>query len=224
MTILRHSFSSLAQFDDCPKKFWHLRIAKDVKDTPFDASSEGNRVHEAFEKRIRDKVPLPENLIKHEPKVLALELSGGTITAEEEFAFTKDFKPTGWWADDVWLRIKNDVTVVGSRIAAVFDWKTGKRRPKPFQLELGALPIFLRHPHIEKVNAAFIWLQQNTTDKEEYTRDDADKIIDKVKEKAERIEVALKEEVWQAKPGPLCKFCPARNICSYAPPEAKRYS
>lgn len=222
MAVLRHSFSAFEQFDSCPKKYWHLRIKKDVKETPFEADSEGNRVHEALEKRLRDKVPLPTNLAKHENKCQVIELAGGDLFAEREFALTKDFKPTGWWDDDVWLRVKNDVTIIGSRVAAIFDWKTGKRRPKPFQLELGALPVLLQNPVIEKVKAAFVWLQQGTTDSETITRDDIDPIMVKIIGKAQRMEEAVKEDVWQAKPGPLCKFCPARHICSYAPPDARR--
>lgn len=224
MPKLAHSFSAFEQFDNCPYAYYRQRIKKDVKFVESEESREGNRVHKAFEDRLEKKVPLPQNLAKHENICAAFEKTGGTVIAEKEYAITEDFKPTGWWSENVWLRVKNDVTILGKKVALTFDWKTGKRRPKPFQLALGALVVMQDRPEIEKVQSAFVWLRDGgAIDKESYIRqDDLDNIKIKTLEKAHRIEQALQEDVWQPKPGPLCDWCPVRHSCSFATERAKR--
>lgn len=220
---LKHSFSAFEMFDQCPKKYWHLRVAKDYVDPGREASKDGERVHKYFEDRINDGIPLPPAYAKHEPKCEALLSAPGSIVAEQELALTKNFVPTGWWDNDVWLRVKADVTIVNGSKGLVLDWKTGKRRPKPFQLRLGAFALMSYNPLVTKVNAMFAWLREDTSDAETYTREaDFDAIKQEVELKAARIAVAAEESVWQAKPGPLCAYCPAKQGCSYADERYKR--
>ena len=39
------SYSSLKTFQQCPKKYYHLKVAKDVKEAPSDAIAFGNKIH-----------------------------------------------------------------------------------------------------------------------------------------------------------------------------------
>ena len=52
------SYSSVNTFKQCPKKYYHLKVAKDVKDRGNAATAYGSRVHSAAEKYIRDGKPL----------------------------------------------------------------------------------------------------------------------------------------------------------------------
>ena len=51
-----YSYSSIKTYKNCPKKFLHLQVKKDVKDKPFDASDYGSRAHKRVEEYIL-KVP-----------------------------------------------------------------------------------------------------------------------------------------------------------------------
>ena len=53
------SFSSLKTFQQCPKKYYHLKVAKDVKDTTGEAALYGTEMHLAAEEYIRDGKDLP---------------------------------------------------------------------------------------------------------------------------------------------------------------------
>lgn len=53
------SYSSITLFDQCPKKYYHLRVAKDIKEPESDAMMYGKDLHSAAEHYIRDDKPLP---------------------------------------------------------------------------------------------------------------------------------------------------------------------
>ena len=54
------SYSSITLFEQCPKKYYHLRIAKDIKEPESDAMNYGKDLHLAAEEHIQDGKPLPE--------------------------------------------------------------------------------------------------------------------------------------------------------------------
>jgi dipeptidyl aminopeptidase/acylaminoacyl peptidase len=52
------SFSSLKTFSTCPKKFYHIRVAKDIKEPEGEQAMYGKIVHEAAERYVRDGTPI----------------------------------------------------------------------------------------------------------------------------------------------------------------------
>lgn len=55
------SYSAATTFEKCPKQYFHLYVAKDVKtDNNSPVLLYGNEVHKAAELYVRDNVPLPE--------------------------------------------------------------------------------------------------------------------------------------------------------------------
>lgn len=212
---LAHSFSSLELYGGCPKRFHHLKIAKDIVEEDGEASTEGTRTHKSFEDRLKDGVALPPHLIKHEDKCAAILNSGFDVKPEEELAITKELEPCEWWHPDVLLRVKADVGLYRGTTAGLMDWKTGKRRPKVFQLELGALSQFIHYPKIKSTGAAFLWLKDDATDTFTFTREkDFDRILTKFKKKVDEVEESVADGVWPAKPGYHCNWCGAKDICT----------
>ena len=53
------SYSSITLFDQCPKKYYHLRVVKDIKEPESEAMNYGKDLHLAAEEHIRDGKPLP---------------------------------------------------------------------------------------------------------------------------------------------------------------------
>ena len=66
------SYSSLKTFEQCPKKYFHLKVIKDVKDEGSEATVYGQEVHTAAEEYIRDGVPVPAKFKFVEPTLEAL--------------------------------------------------------------------------------------------------------------------------------------------------------
>ena len=53
------SYSSIKTFQQCPKKYYHLKVAKDVKDEGSEATIYGQELHKAAEDFIKQGIPLP---------------------------------------------------------------------------------------------------------------------------------------------------------------------
>jgi len=215
---LSHSYSSIKQYENCPKRYYHQRIARDVKDQPGEASVYGERIHKHLEDRIKDKVALPTEVKQVEPLVQSLEqlAHDGDLFAEIEMTLTRDLTPTTWWASDAWMRSKLDVFISKKGRSVVADWKTGKRRPDFMQLELFALQVFAHYPEVKSVTSSFIWIKDMAMDRELYTRDDAPRLWDKMLARTTRIEQSLDADNWPAKPSGLCGWCPCKNFCEFA--------
>jgi hypothetical protein len=217
---LAHSYSAIKQFEDCPQRYYRQRILKDVVDKGGVASIYGDRIHKHIEARLRDKTPLPEEAAKFEPICHSLEQSAGNDSEfyiEKELVLNDKLEPTGWWDADVWLRSKLDILVVRGDKAIVIDWKTGKRRPDPFQMELFAVQVFRHFPQVNTVTTILVWLKDMAKDVEIYSREkDANRIWASILGKIRRIHDAADADVWPAKPSGLCDYCPAKTSCAWA--------
>ena len=203
-------------YENCPRRYYYQRITKEVKGTGSDATIYGERVHEALEHRLEDKVELPAESSKYESLCKSIEGIGGTLHIEQKFTLTENLTPTGWWEKDAWLRSILDVLIIIGDKAIVMDWKTGKRRPDFTQLELFALQVFQHFPSINSVKSSFVWLKDMAIDTENYKRDSQDDLWVKLLTRIERINESLLHNVWTPKPSGLCKFCPAKNICEFS--------
>ena len=221
MTKLAHSYTAIKQYNSCPKRYYHQRITKEVKDQPGAATVYGERVH----KQLEDYLKAPANALPAESVALkplcdmfTEQVQGsGQILVEQEYTLNSNLEPTSWFAPDAWLRFKLDVLVVrDNNTAIVADWKTGKRRPDFDQLEMFALAVFKFWPKVTKVSSLFIWTKENAIDKEIYRREHEDAMWTKLMTNIHRIEKSLETDNWPAKPSGLCKFCPCKGFCEFA--------
>ena len=216
--MLTHSFSSIKMYENCPKRYYHQRIRKEVQDKGSDATIYGERIHEALEHRLESKVNLPKESEGYEVLCRGIEKTarGGTLLVEQKLTLSEDLTPTGWWDGDAWVRSILDVLVLHNDTAVVMDWKTGKRRPDFTQLELFALQVFSHFPDIDKVKSSFLWLKDMQMDSKIYYRDELGSMWGKLLQRISRIEQSLAHDKWPPKPSGLCNYCPAKNICVYA--------
>lgn len=214
---LVHSHSAIKLYEDCPQKYYRLRIAKDIKDSQTELSLHGDRVHKSLEERIKSKKPLSSEVASLEPVVKALEKSPKKKTPEYKIALDNTLKPTTFFSPTVWIRGKIDVLALGDTDATILDWKTGKRKYMTFdQLELNSLMVFSSFPKIESIKAAYVWAGINKSDAKEYFRVDMNKMWGGYIARIRKIYHSYENNNWPAKPSFMCKFCPARETCDYA--------
>lgn len=218
---LTHSHSALVLFDNCPKRYYHQRVTKEVKDQGSIHSDYGERVHRALELYMRDATPMPEEMIKFERfanAILANLTPDSKLYVEQEITINKKLKPTGWFDDDAWVRAKLDVLVIHKASALVLDWKTGKRKDDWQQLELCAALVFLLYPEVMTIKTTLMWLIDGVVanNPRTYTRgDDQISLLMKMFARIRRVEASANAGVWPAKPSGLCGYCPAQNICEF---------
>jgi CRISPR/Cas system-associated exonuclease Cas4 (RecB family) len=215
---LAHSFSAIKLYENCPKRYYHQRVTKEVQDTGGEASKYGERIHEFLEQRLVNNTPLPVEAEKYEVICKTVEnmARGGELHAERQLTLTENLTPTSWFAGDAWLRSILDVLILKGDTAVVVDWKTGKRRPDFTQLEMFALQVWKHFPEVVTIKTSFVWLKDMAMDSEEFSREQSDEMWSNLLSRINRIYQSAEHENWPAKPSGLCRFCPAKDMCDYA--------
>ena len=213
---LTHSFSSIKMYENCPKRYYHQRVTKEVKDLGGEATVYGERIHEALEHRLGSKTKLPDEAKGYEVLCRTIENINGSLYVEQQLCLNEYLTPTGWWDKDAWIRSILDVLIIKDNKAIVMDWKTGKRRPDFTQLELFALQVFKHFEHVEEVTASFLWLKDMSKDNMVYESANANLMWESLLTRIERITDSAVHNKWPPKPSGLCRYCPAKNICEYA--------
>lgn len=212
------SYSLLTSFEQCPKRYFHVRVAKDVPDPPGEAAKWGTEVHKHLELRVTDNTPLPQPLEYLEPmmsKILATPHD--EIHAERQYCFNQDFQEVTWFSKEAWCRSVVDLELRKGDKALILDHKTGKRKPDSDQLRLFAAVVMTADESLNRVTTGFLWLKDNRIDKETYTRDDVAGIWQDYLARVARLEAAFESNKWVPKPSGLCKaWCPVgKKRCQY---------
>lgn len=205
------SFTFLSNFDNCPRKAWHLYVAKDLPKTPTTPEQQhGQDVHKAFECRLRANKPFGTPYAHYEPFAAAAEQYSGKKLVEENLAITASGSPTDFFGKDVWVRGKVDWAVLREDAGVILDWKTGKPREDAFELELFALMLKCTYPGLKSLTGIYVWLKDNKLGKVHDLSNFA-RTYNDVKLRSKDIEALDPDKEWPAKPNPLCGWCPHKK-------------
>ena len=210
------SYSSLGLFQQCPKKYYHLRVAKDYKEPETDALLYGKRLHEAAELYIGKGTPLPPqfSFIKNMLDLLKTLGEGGEFLCEYRMALTRDLEPCDFFAKDVWWRGVADLVIIKDDKAYLVDYKTGKssRYADTKQLEILALALFKHRPDLKLVKGGLLFLVANDFVKVDYEDSQQAEPWVKWLNETKQLEAAYENEVWNPKPNFSCKqYCVVVN-------------
>lgn len=216
------SYSSIKTFDQCPKKYYHLRVAKDVKDEGGQAALYGTAVHEAAERRVKYNEPLPQRFAFMEPIIGAFTALPGEKLTEVKLGVRKTrdgYEPCDFFDRDVWWRGVVDLLVLDDTRAFLVDYKTGKntRYADMKQLDLMAGALFVHYPHLTKVKSALAFVLAKEFLKKDHLPGDENVhgYLNVFEAELDRLEHAEASGVWNAKSGPLCGFCPVKDCLHY---------
>ena len=94
MSIAPWSFSKIKSFEQCPKKFYHLKIAKDYRESETEAMLYGTAVHLAAEEYIRDGKPLPPEYNYCKDVLDVLNSIEGEKICEMKMGLTENLEPS----------------------------------------------------------------------------------------------------------------------------------
>lgn len=214
--MVQWSFSSLKDFVNCPKQYYHTKIAKDYEKKATEQMLYGTAVHKALEDYVKDKTPLAKNYERFKPQLDALVSIPGFRYCEYEMALTDKREPCAFDSDTRWVRGIVDLLIVDGNDAYIVDYKTGSNRyPDPKQLKLMALMTFAHFPEVSFIKAGLLFVMHNTFITEEYTRQDIDKLWSVFDPDLMRLQVAYENNVWHPKPTPLCGWCPVSSCKFY---------
>lgn len=204
------SFSSIKTYDQCPKKYYHLRVVKDVKE---DDNKEhllyGKQFHEAAEKYIRDGEPLPPQFMFVKGALDNLNKLPGEKLCEFKMGLKEDLSACGFFDPDVWWRGVADLVILNEEAgeARVIDYKTGKstKYADTGQLELMALAVFKHFNTIKKVKAGLLFVIAKELVKDNYHVDNQEKMWVKWLKDYEKLKASYANDVWNPRPSGLCR-------------------
>lgn len=200
----------MSLFQQCPKKYYHLRVVKDIVEPTSEQMNYGLMVHKAAEEYVRDGTPIPPQFGYMQNALDKLKSMQGTIHCEYKLGLTRDLEPCGFNAPNVWWRGIADLLVVDGNTARIIDYKTGKNTyPDTKQLELLSLATFRHFPEVTIVKAALFFVVHPALIKETYRAEDQHERWKKWFGQSEQLDVSIKHDVWNAKQNFTCRnWCP----------------
>lgn len=216
MKKLQLSYSRLKTFELCPRRFDYLYFSKLIVDQGNEFTMYGERLHQALEKAGRDGEELPDEFKRYEGVIRKVTERQGEKFYEHKMAVTEEKKPCDWFAEDVWIRGIADVLIVDGTKAWCLDWKTGKVRDDPTQLQLFSALVFEHFPDVQEVTTGYVWLAHDTITKTTYQRRYLKHIWQALEPRFAAVKEAVEIGVFEPKPSGLCRYCPARHICEAA--------
>jgi len=201
------SFSKIKAFEQCPKQFYHMKIAKDYVEKETEAMLYGTLFHEAAENFVKDDTPIPEKFKYAEAALTSLKNKPGKKLCEYKLGLTENLEPCGFFDENVWFRGIADLIILDGDTAWVVDYKTGKsaKYADKGQLELMALATFKHFPEIKKVNAGLLFVIAKALIKDSYEDTVAPTLWKKWLSDYTRMEKALETNTWNPRPSGLCR-------------------
>ena len=168
MAVFTWSYSSLKEYQNCPKKYHEIRVLKNYTVKETEQMRYGTEGHKALEDYVRDGVELAKNYQRFKPFVDKLISIPGEKYCEYEMALTYNREPCDFKSEDRWVRGIADLVIVDGDYAFIVDYKTGSNKyPDPKQLRLMALMLFTYFPAVKKIKAGLLFVMKNSFVSEE---------------------------------------------------------
>lgn len=212
--ITAFSYSRINSYEDCPKKYYAVSVAKSVKEPETEHTTYGTEVHLAFANFFKKGTKLPLHLQQYQRYLNAIRQYPGTFITEQKLAINQDYQATGWFDNDVYCRIISDLTILNGSNGVMWDWKTGKIKDDFTQLRLAGAVMFLLVPELEKIMLAYFWTKTKQITKEMMVRDEMPAVWSALLPRIQKYHDAHIAKEFPPKPGYLCRYCPVVS-CPY---------
>lgn len=216
------SYSSIKTFDQCPKKYYHLKVARDVEDEAGEAANYGSAVHEAAEHFVKDGAPIPAkysfmhdivNSLLAQPGEHLAEIRLGLRKQDQNYAACDFDDPDAWW------RGIADLLTINGHKATCVDYKTGKssRYADMKQLDLLAGAVFVHFPQVLVIKSALIFVVAGDLVEKTHVRTEKSRYLSVFDPQLDGLARAHATGVWNPKDGPLCGWCPVEECAHWRP-------
>jgi RecB family exonuclease len=202
------SFSRWDTWRTCPLKY-RLQFIDKLPTAQSPAMARGNKIHLQLAAYIEGKsVPLPPE-VKHPEHVIAYDFMRtfpGTKVVEQQWGFDVEWKDTGYFAKNIWLRSILDVALFyEDQTVEIVDHKTGKRYgSNDDQVELFALTAMTRYRTSTAVTTRLIYVDSGDQQLADWSAKDRAKLQAKW---TDLVRPMFGDRQWPARPNDKCHFC-----------------
>lgn len=136
------------------------------------------------------------------------ELASMMPLVEQQWGYTREYRPTSWFGKDTYFRSILDVGVLwpDNQFSCV-DWKTGKPKEDHVeQMETQAISVFQRYPQVHWVETRLMYVDTGQEKHDEFYRKDAAALIAKYDK---RVGVVENDKEFRPRPSAQgCRYCP----------------
>lgn len=204
------SYSRYADYKQCPLRFKLKHIDK-KKEPGSPAMQRGSDIHKEGENYLKAKKrprAVPKSYANFKDEMT--QLWGLNPLVEQQWGFTRQWSPTGWFGSDTWLRIVADVAVAyDDNTGDLIDFKTGRKYDtNEEQVELFSAGMFIKFPEMQHVTTRLWYLDVDPKDDNEvireYTRADFENIR---KDWERKIIPMFKDKKFAPTPNAKCRWC-----------------
>lgn len=204
-SVIPWTWSSYEAYQQCPKQFYEMRLARTYPQTFGVEQAWGKDAHDALKLRVADGMPLADRFKTYEPMAAKLAAAPGNKYCEIKLAVNNMLQPCDYWDDNVWNRGDGDLVIINGNKALSVDYKTGKKKDHSRQLELDACRVMANFPEVEVVHTAFAWLQTGEWTQARYGRPQLQVLWEGFFEGVTQMIWSYENNVWPAKPSGLCR-------------------
>lgn len=206
------SYSALDGFFMCPRKHYWEKINKKYPFTTNAAADYGKEVHKAFELYVVKKKPLSLDLQHHQKFIDGITGLGVQVLGEQKLALTEDFKPTGWFDNDVWCRGIIDLAVIRDNSVIICDYKTGKEVDSFEQVDMQGAMLAAHMPELNDYTVGYYYTKSKTMPRQSFKKDNIPKVWGKLLPRVQTMKDMIAAEQFPARPNFLCKnYCPVKE-------------
>ena len=210
------TYTNLHTFRDVCEEQFQRRYVK--KDQPFKETPEtiwGNKVHDAFEKRVGKGIVLPDDMRQWEH--FAQPFDKFKVLVEQKWGMTEQARKAEYFGNDVLFRGKADNVVIEGERAMISDWKSGgSKYEDPFELATNALLLKVQFPEVKKVVGRYIWLKENRAGAM-HDLSDFKGTFGEVRRLMALIAEKRKSGEWTKKKSGLCGWCSVQDCENWRP-------
>lgn len=198
------SYSRFSTYDLCPAKLKYKFIDK-LPEKPSKALEKGDRVHKAVAAYLLGKGPFTEEAARFRWLYAPAQAFTDKVV-EQQRAYTEQWKPTGWFKGDCWVRVVWDLALMyEDATGEVIDHKTGKRYgSNDDQMELFGLSFLCEYPHTTGVTTRLAYLDSGEQEFAEFKRADVAPLQAKW---AKKVAPLFADEIFAPRPNDKCRFC-----------------
>lgn len=224
--MIAWSYSSIKTFAQCPKKYFHLKVVKDVKDEPGPEADYGTAVHKAAEDYINLGTPIPDKFAYMRPIVESLAKFPGEKHTELRLGVRlgpDGYEACSFFDKDVWYRGIVDLLIIDGSTGWMVDYKTGKnaKYADMKQLDLMAGALFVAYPELQEIKSGLLYVVSKEFPRKVHTRDKLSEYMSVFEDELYRLDAAMDNGVWNPKSGPLCGWCPVTTCAHWKPKRSK---
>jgi len=201
-------------FQQCPHKYYRLKVKKDIKEPVSEHLVYGLDMHKAAEKHLKDGKPIPERFNYLTPVLNKLKEYAGEKLCEYRMGLTRNLDPCGFFDKQVWWRGVADLIILNGDSAKIIDYKTGKssKHADTKQLEILSLAVFKHFPQVKRVKGGLIFVVANEFVKGEFNVEQSSIYWQRWLTGTAQLEKAFEVDVWNPRPNFTCrKWCPVKD-------------